>query len=320
MGNLRKSYRRFELKNRDRGIQNLMQWICIGNAIVFVVQYLLKIDIVSLLYFSPVDVMHGQVWRLFSYIFTFACSSGSLFGVLLGAILSILFYYWVGKVLEGVMGTLRFNLYYLCGIVLTDLYLLLIYRIFGWGFPGSVTYLNLSMFLAVASLIPEQKVYVYFILPVKMKWMAWIYLGLCTIDTVAMFVNNWAMFSMIPTDTCIALCLYAFYPWVSLLNYFLFIGKGVKNLKPNFRPRRRKKQQQTWQQPTYRQEERRQEPNPDWASNYRSASGERPYRHKCTVCGRTDTSCPGLEFRYCSRCKGYFCYCVDHINNHTHVE
>jgi hypothetical protein len=27
-----------------------------------------------------------------------------------------------------------------------------------------------------------------------------------------------------------------------------------------------------------------------------------------------------LEFRYCSKCNGYFCYCQDHISNHTHVE
>lgn len=317
MGNLRRKYRRFELKNRDRGISNLMQWVCVGNAIVFAVQYILNINIVSLLEFSSAEVMHGQVWRLFSYIFTFACTGGNLFTAFFTAILSILFYYWIGKVLEGVMGTLRFNFYYLCGIILTDLYLLLIYWILGVDSAGSVTYLNLSMFLAVASLIPEQRVYVYFILPVKMKWMAWIYLGLCTLDTVGFFVANWAYLSLMSTELRVAHCLYAFYPWVSLLNYFLFIGKGVKNLKPNFR-RRPKKQKQTWYQPP--KQEPRQEPNPDWASNYRSATGERPYRHKCTVCGRTDTSCPGLEFRYCSRCKGYFCYCIDHINNHTHVE
>jgi len=42
------------------------------------------------------------------------------------------------------------------------------------------------------------------------------------------------------------------------------------------------------------------------------------YRHKCTVCGRTDTQFPDLEFRYCSRCAGYHCYCQDHIFDHEH--
>ena len=44
------------------------------------------------------------------------------------------------------------------------------------------------------------------------------------------------------------------------------------------------------------------------------------YTHKCTVCGRTDVSNPELEFRYCSKCNGYYCYCSDHINNHSHIQ
>lgn len=43
-----------------------------------------------------------------------------------------------------------------------------------------------------------------------------------------------------------------------------------------------------------------------------------PYTRKCAVCGRTDTDYPELEFRYCSRCQGYHCFCQDHINNHIH--
>ena len=60
-------------------------------------------------------------------------------------------------------------------------------------------------------------------------------------------------------------------------------------------------------------------PSPDWASGYQSKSGQKPYRHKCTVCGRTDTEYPSLEFRYCSRCSGYHCYCMEHINSHAHI-
>ena len=43
------------------------------------------------------------------------------------------------------------------------------------------------------------------------------------------------------------------------------------------------------------------------------------YLHKCAVCGRTDTDYPNLEFRYCSKCVGNYCYCMDHINNHVHI-
>ena len=54
------------------------------------------------------------------------------------------------------------------------------------------------------------------------------------------------------------------------------------------------------------------------AGPYKTA--EKNYTHKCTVCGITDADDPTMEFRYCSRCNGYHCYCIEHINNHTHVE
>ena len=43
------------------------------------------------------------------------------------------------------------------------------------------------------------------------------------------------------------------------------------------------------------------------------------YRHKCAVCGITDADDPNMEFRYCSKCDGYYCYCMNHINNHVHI-
>ena len=49
------------------------------------------------------------------------------------------------------------------------------------------------------------------------------------------------------------------------------------------------------------------------------ATVRKPYTHKCTVCGRTDADDPTLEFRYCSKCKGYHCYCSEHISNHAHI-
>ena len=45
---------------------------------------------------------------------------------------------------------------------------------------------------------------------------------------------------------------------------------------------------------------------------------EKGYNHRCEVCGRTDTDFPDLQFRYCSKCEGYHCFCQDHISNHQH--
>ncbi|MBE6927549.1 MAG: hypothetical protein E7467_03540 [Ruminococcaceae bacterium] len=317
MGKLRRNYNTFLHQNANKGIPNLMFWICASNAVVFVMDFFFKLPLLELLIFKSSSIAHGEVWRLFSYIFTFACMAGSIFGPILGAVISILFYHWIGKLLEAVMGRLRFNIFYFSGILLIDLYFMLIYWICGIPRVADANYLNLSMFLAVATLIPDERVYIYFIIPVKMKWLAWLDLALCVYYTISSFVEFTPLFSLLETTTIIGICLIAFYPWVSILNYFLFFGRKCKNLFPSLR---QKYKQNKRQYEFRRAQQPQQQPHPDWAKNYRNAEGQRPYRHKCTVCGRTDTQCPDLEFRYCSRCKGYFCYCVDHINNHSHVE
>lgn len=312
MANLKRDMNRFLFRHRDKGIPRLMMWICIANAVVYVLGRW-NSGLVSLLIFDPRWIMKGQVWRLFTYIFTFASNSVFLFSTFLGAVISILFYYWIGSVLERTWGTLRFNLFYLIGILLTDLVAMILY----WGFdlPMLITseYLNLSMFLAVATLAPETRVYIYMIIPVKMKWMAWVYFGI----TLYGIIRSLMLWSVMYPIFGVGWLLFCLFPLVALLNYFLFFGRNVKNLLPSFRRlhvQRRKKS------PSYGFNPEDTQPNPNWAKKYTNDSGARPYRHKCTVCGRTDADCPGLEFRYCSKCAGYFCYCIDHINNHTHVQ
>ena len=198
-----------------------------------------------------------------------------------------------GKILESYWGTFRFNLYYLTGLVLTDLAAMLL------GAGADATALNLSLFLAVATIAPEAKVLLFFFIPIKMKYMAWVYLGFTVLN----------VFSSLQLASFLSF--YWLLPVVPLLNYFLFFGSDIKNILPDaLRYRQRK---------NYRTTTTNARPNPNWAGSYRSKSGEKPYRHKCTVCGRTDTDYPNLEFRYCSKCNGYYCYCIDHINNHVHI-
>ena len=196
------------------------------------------------------------------------------------------------------------------GVVLMDATALGLYL--GFGIPAGVTthYLNLSMFLAVATLLPDYKIYLNLIIPVKMKWLAWLDLGLTLYEVVSTIVLLGPYYNY-----HIGIILYALFPLIALLNYFIFFGRDVKNLLPGRRLYRKKPGRVPRQKNVAESQ-----PSPDWAKNYRSDSGQRPYRHKCTVCGRTDVDCPDLEFRYCSKCAGYFCYCIDHINNHTHVQ
>lgn len=301
MSNLRRDAYRFFARNRDKGIPRLMLWICIGNALVYLFS-LFNPELPGLLYFETAKIIEGQVWRLFSYIFTFACNSVFFGSTLLGAILSIFFYYWIGSTLENTCGTLRFNIFYLMGIVLMDGAALLIYLLYPFNLVLTADYLNLSMYLAMATLLPEARVYIYGIIPVKMKWMAWLYFGIIFYN-IFQGLSKVLPLSGLPGDLRAALILNYCLPLISLLNYFIFFGSSIKNLTPHFKsiPIQRKLHSTTKQKQS-------------------SSSSHQAYRHKCTVCGRTDVDCPDLEFRYCSRCKGYFCYCIDHINNHTHVE
>ena len=309
MAHLKRDFNRFLFKHRDKGIPRLMLWICISNALVFLIS-LFNESLVNLLYFNAAAILRGQVWRLVTYIFTFAVGNGPIFYRIFVATLSISFYYWIGTLLENTWGTLRFNLFYLMGVVLMDATALGLYL--GFGIPAGVTthYLNLSMFLAVATLLPDYKIYLNLIIPVKMKWLAWLDLGLTLYEVVSTIVLLGPYYNY-----HIGIILYALFPLIALLNYFIFFGRDVKNLLPGRRLYRKKPGRVPRQKNVAESQ-----PSPDWAKNYRSDSGQRPYRHKCTVCGRTDVDCPDLEFRYCSKCAGYFCYCIDHINNHTHVQ
>lgn len=292
MKDLRRRFERFCLKNRGKGIPNLMLVIAIGNLAVYALSYIDPSNIVySYLCFSRSAILRGQVWRLFSYIFTYLNDVRGV-GLLLAAV-SLFCYYQFGKILESYWGSFRFNLYYLTGLVLTDLAALLL------GSGADASALNLSLFLAVATIAPEAKVLLFFFIPIKMKYMAWVYLGFTALN----------VFSSLQLASFLSF--YWLLPVVPLLNYFLFFGSDVKNILPDaLRYRQRK---------NYRTTTTNARPNPNWAGSYRSKSGEKPYRHKCTVCGRTDADYPNLEFRYCSKCNGYYCYCIDHINNHVHI-
>lgn len=280
LASLRSKFERFCYRHRDKGIPNLMLYITLGSAIVYILSMFDQSYTLYLaLCFDRAAILQGQVWRLFTYVFTFDAGH-----ILLTAIILFL-YYSLGKTIEAVWGTFRFNLFYFCGVILMDVFCLI--------FDGAATtsYLNLSLFLAYATMFPQEKFLVLYIIPVK----AWI-LGL--LDLVITVIDVIAL-------SALGLFPFSLFPLVAIGNYFLFFGKDVVNIiPPSWRTRRVHKKTNSQQRPIV----------------YRPTQKQESYTHRCTVCGRTDTSNPELEFRYCSRCKGYFCYCQEHINNHTHIE
>ena len=288
--NLRRQFDIFCYKNRHRGVPNLMLYIVLGTAIVYIMSNIAgNATLYYLLRYDRDAILHGQVWRLITYPLTYMISSPILMAV------SLFCYYSIGRVMEQFWGTLKFNLFYLTGVVMMDVYCLI------FGGTASVTYLNLSLFLSYATIFPDAQFLLFFIIPVKAWLFAIVDLVIVLVDLLTLPFPN-SLFSVI-----------------SLANYFLFFGKDVLRVIPmswrvNFSRLLRKK-------PRKKAGDVKPIPFPS-AGSYQAtvAKPKAPYTHRCVVCGRTDVSDPDLEFRYCSRCSGYHCYCQDHINNHTHVE
>lgn len=288
---LRSRFERFCYKHRNKGIPNLMLYVAIGSMIVYLFGYIDPSNVIyRFLCWDQGKILQGQVWRLFSYIFI-----SDDFSLLLLAI-GLFFYWYIGRLLESQWGVFRFTLYYFSGIVLTDIAAL------ATGIPATSSYLNLSLFMAYATLMPDNTVFLMMIIPLKIKWLAWVYMALTALDMVSYLIAGGFPLGLY----------YALLTLVPFLNYILFFGKDIRNVLPSFRRRASRNGRGRSAQPQAR-------PNPNWAQNYRKAEAPRPYRNKCTVCGRTDADYPDLEFRYCSRCNGYYCYCQDHINNHAHI-
>lgn len=264
---------RFCNNHRNFGIPNLMKYIAIAN-LVFLVMGFINPVFMNYMLFSPYHILHGQVWRLISFMF-YPPGSGIL------ALVAIYFYYWIGKTLEAYWGAGKFTFYIISGYLFTVVYAFLIYFIFGISIVLTAEYIYLAMFFAFATLFPDMQVLLFFVIPVKMKYLAWIDLAFFAYSVIT---------GPFPVNLL---------PVVALANYALFFGGEL------IRKERRK------YNPTVINFKRE-------AQKIRREQAAALYNHKCAVCGRNDTDYPTLDFRYCSRCAGYHCFCEDHINSHIH--
>ena len=302
--NLRKRFEFFCYKHRNWGIPNLMLYIVLGTALVSIVSMVTQSNaLFALLCFDKASILQGEVWRLFTYVFTDRASLSFL------SLIFLYFFYMLGRYVETRMGTFRFNLFYFTGLLLMDAFAMIFcpsepnasayYAVNLYSQMGF--YLHLSLMLAFSASNPDAQFLIFFIIPIK----AWI-LSVIYFVTILINIASYIGYFTFPN--------YLF-PLIGIANFLLFAGKDVLNLLPpawrpsgstHYRKVRTQPQKKTGTIPFPQQQATpKQEPT---------------YTHKCTVCGRTDVSNPELEFRYCSKCNGYHCYCEDHISNHTHIE
>ncbi len=309
------------------GITNLMKYVICINIAGTVIQLIdmsgmLPISIYSeYLSLDFYKILHGQVWRIFSFVLHPTLDSGGLYGtsrvfidILWFAIWAFV-YYQIGMVLEREWGKFRFTLFYLSGVFFVIITTLVFYLVYGSiagadigvdaseylgymiGSGATLSYLNETLFLAFALMFPDTRFFLYFLIPVKAKWLAFVYLGLMAFSIVRCIMYS-QYYALVLTLGAL----------VNFAIFFIF-ARGSSSVKGAYTQKKRRKDFEK-------------KANSAWSQQRRPHEASAPTggaRHKCAICGRTELDDPKLEFRYCSKCNGNYEYCSDHLFSHTHV-
>lgn len=121
------------------------------------------------IWLSAGSILHGEWWRLFTFLF-YPPSSHPLW-----VLFAWYLFYLMGSALEEFWGAFRYNLFILTGFVLAVAVSFVVP-----GMPVSNIFVYGSVFLAFAFLFPDFQLLIFFILPVKIKWLALLtWLGYC---------------------------------------------------------------------------------------------------------------------------------------------
>lgn len=279
---------KMERKIGKYAIPNLMIYLIAAYCIGFVI-YTVNPNFMLMLTLSPYHILHGQVWRLITWILM--PTDTRVFSLLIMSLL----YYQLGSALERSWGTFRFNVYIFGGMLFTVIGAFILYGIYAASGTGNLetislissltfttNYINLTIFLAFAVMYPEMQILLFFIIPVKMKWMAVVYAVLIAINLI---LTSWG--------GRIAIIM-------SILNFLIFF-LSTRNY-------RRVSPKEIHRKQVFKAQMR--EPR----------KGSMVTKHKCAVCGRTELDDPNLEFRFCSKCDGNYEYCQDHLFTHQHIK
>lgn len=326
---------RLERKMGKYAISNLMYYVIAVYALGFVITVFFPGIYETYLALDAQAILHGQIWRIFTFILQ-PPSTSFLF-----LFFVLYFYYIIGVVLERLWGSFRFNLYFFSGMFLHVIAALLIYAIFGVNYHLGTSYINLALFMAFAFENPDNEVLLFFVLPIKIKWLAYLDAVIFAITIVGGYAvtllprNVWFglyQLGMLPGNE-FACYVTATAALVSMANFFVFMvlfnkhRRHASQTQKNFRKavktaKRAEKNRQNGKKPSFN--EKFYNANSS-KSNWESAN--KPYhkltpsatKHKCAVCGRTEKDGDELVFRFCSKCNGNLEYCQDHLYTHIHV-
>lgn len=276
---------RFCLYHPRFGIPNLMRYLVFLSAAVYLLDTFSGGAASAMLYFSSDLVLQGELWRLLTWVIV--PGGGRLFWT----VISLMCYYSIGSAVENYWGPAKFTLFYLTGVVLTVVFALTSLLWSPFVIVNNSMFNNL-LFLAFATLYPTALVRFQLILPIQAKWLAALYVVLTLYD---IFRNGVGYLLLMVPMLLAAWLTYAVFFWDRIFDLLSEFGFNVRHLNSA----------QTVHFKSAVKQQKKKE-------------AQQGYRHKCSVCGRTDTEFPDLQFRYCSRCAGYHCFCEDHIFNHEH--
>lgn len=184
------------------GIPGLIRIVIGFTALVWVLM-LLYPEFVFALDLDPARIRHGQIWRLVTYIFIPRGIGAPGPMQTLWLVLALWFLWFVGEGLERAWGAFRFTLYFVVGMIGTTA------AAFFFGSNFSNIMLIASLFFAFARFYPDEVIYILFILPVKIKWLAW-----------ALAAYLLLGFFMRPNSYRAALV-------IAFANYFIFFGPEI---------------------------------------------------------------------------------------------
>lgn len=275
---------KLERKFGKYSIPNLT-YILIAGFILGYFIFIFDSQALALLSLNPAMVVRGQVWRLITWIVM--PPRALSFWV----IIMLFFYASIGRTLERTLGDFRYTVYILSGIIFTDIGVMLTYAVMWFtgqpidlaGMGVSTYYLCMSIFLAFAFMYPDVQVLYMMIIPIRVKWLG--YLDIAYLLYEVLLLGSYQDYAGMVTVI------------MSVLNFIVFyfaskrssrVSRGHKKKIKNYRREVRQTQILT--------------------------------RHKCAICGQTEEDNPDLEFRYCSRCKGNYEYCNNHLFTHEHVK
>lgn len=289
---------KMERKFGKYAISNLSLYLILGYVLGYVIQ-LINPVIMDFFTLNPYLILHGQIWRLVTWIIIPPSSNPDLLTIIM-----LFFYYSIGTNLERTWGTFYYNVYLFMGMIFTILGSFLIMGIsyvplFGLSqtmdFYGTTQYfiyvarnfstyfVNMSIFLGFAATFPEVQVLLMFIIPIKVKWMGIAYVILLLVQ----FLQNGIIGKIVIG--------------ASLLNVVIFFLMTRSNLRMRMSPRQVKRRH-------------------DYNREVKRAKPMSVAKHKCAVCGKNSEDNPDTEFRFCSKCNGNYEYCQDHLFTHTHVK